>query len=71
MCENHEDRVRELAYFKWKEAGEPHGRDKEFWAEAEQELCKPVCADQGLIFWSVVAFLLVILLFVLLLFKSP
>ena len=30
--------IRELAYKKWEEAGEPWGRDKEFWVEAEQEL---------------------------------
>lgn len=31
-------KVRELAYSKWEQAGHPWGRDKEFWIEAEKEL---------------------------------
>lgn len=31
-------KVRELAYQKWEQAGCPWGQDKEFWVEAETEL---------------------------------
>jgi hypothetical protein len=30
-------RIEELAYYKWLEAGQPHGRDVEFWNEAQAE----------------------------------
>lgn len=32
----HEDRVREMAYVLWQEAGSPNGRDAHFWHLAEQ-----------------------------------
>jgi hypothetical protein len=31
-------KIRDLAYSKWEQAGHPWGRDKEFWIEAEIEL---------------------------------
>lgn len=31
-------KIRELAYQKWEQAGQPCGQDKEFWIEAEKEL---------------------------------
>lgn len=31
-------KIRELAYKKWEDAGAPWGRDDEFWGEAEREL---------------------------------
>lgn len=30
-------RIEELAYYKWLEAGQPHGRDVEFWNQATAE----------------------------------
>jgi hypothetical protein len=33
---NCERLVRERAYFLWEDAGEPEGRDMEFWLEAER-----------------------------------
>jgi hypothetical protein len=32
-----EQRIRELAYDKWEKNGHPHGRDREFWLQAEAE----------------------------------
>ena len=32
------DRIRERAYQIWLAEGQPHGRDKEHWAQAEREL---------------------------------
>lgn len=32
-----EDQIRNLAYYKWLDAGQPNGRDIEFWTEAEKE----------------------------------
>lgn len=34
----HDERVREMAYALWKEAGSPEGRDGHFWHLAEQEV---------------------------------
>lgn len=33
-----EDRIRQLAYQRWEEAGRPYGADEQFWRDAEQEL---------------------------------
>jgi len=33
-----QDKIRDLAYRLWQEAGSPHGRDQEFWFAAEQQL---------------------------------
>ena len=33
-----EMQIRDRAYALWEEAGRPDGQDKEFWAQAEQEL---------------------------------
>ncbi len=30
--------IRELAYKKWEEAGQPEGQDEEFWVRAERDL---------------------------------
>ncbi len=30
--------LREMAYFMWLNAGKPHGRDLEFWCDAEREM---------------------------------
>ncbi len=30
--------IRDLAYKLWQQAGEPHGRDVDFWLEAERQL---------------------------------
>jgi len=35
-----EDKIRELAYYKWEEAGRPPGDGRQFWEEAERELAK-------------------------------
>lgn len=35
---NHQDIVRERAYYKWVNAGKPLGRDTEFWFAAEKEV---------------------------------
>lgn len=35
-----EQKVREVAYFKWQAAGRPNGRDVEFWKAAEVEVAK-------------------------------
>lgn len=39
-----EDHIREAAYFLWKEADEPEGRDEEFWLQAEAALSAPAKA---------------------------
>jgi len=36
--EDFEERVKEIAYWKWEEAGSPEGKDEEFWYAAEQEV---------------------------------
>lgn len=33
-----EEKIKELAYYKWIDAGMPDGKDMEFWLEAEQEI---------------------------------
>jgi len=33
-----EMQIRDRAYALWEQAGRPDGQDKEFWAQAEQEL---------------------------------
>lgn len=33
-----EDKIRELAYFKWEAAGKPSGQSERFWEEARSEL---------------------------------
>jgi hypothetical protein len=33
-----DQKVRETAYYKWQNAGQPQGRDAEFWAAAEVEV---------------------------------
>lgn len=38
MTPNTEDRIRDLAYNLWEQAGRPDGHDKEFWQRAEREL---------------------------------
>lgn len=37
-----EDRIRDRAYHLWEAAGRPHGRDHDFWVQAQAEL-----ADDG------------------------
>ncbi|MBE7504254.1 MAG: DUF2934 domain-containing protein [Verrucomicrobiales bacterium] len=37
--------IAERAYFLWEQAGQPAGRDDEFWLRAEAELAAPVSAD--------------------------
>lgn len=32
-----QENISRIAYFKWLDAGQPHGRDQEFWAAAEAE----------------------------------
>ncbi len=31
------EQIQEIAYYRWEAAGRPHGRDREFWARAEEE----------------------------------
>ena len=33
-----DEQIREAAYLMWKEDGEPHGSDQDFWFKAEQAL---------------------------------
>jgi hypothetical protein len=40
MSQSLTDRIRELAYQKWEQAGRPPGDGKNFWDEAEKELTK-------------------------------
>lgn len=40
---NREQQLRDRAYRLWQEEGEPHGRDKDHWDQAERELT----ADSG------------------------
>lgn len=49
MNETHvEDRVQELAYRLWQEAGSPDGRSDEFWRQAQQQLSgEPDIANGG------------------------
>ncbi len=32
------DKIRELAYSLWEKSGKPHGKDVQFWHEAEEQL---------------------------------
>jgi hypothetical protein len=41
-----EDRIRELAYLKWEQAGYPAGDGVNFWLDAEKEL-KSATANNG------------------------
>lgn len=36
-----EEQIREAAYHKWLEDGAPHGKDQDYWYQAEQDLAKP------------------------------
>jgi hypothetical protein len=36
--DDHEARVRTLAYHLWEAAGRPHGREDEFWHAAERQI---------------------------------
>ncbi len=36
-----EEQIREVAYHMWREAGEPHGEDQEYWFRAEEALNAP------------------------------
>jgi len=40
-----ERRIRRRAHQLWREAGEPEGRDREFWERAELEIDYPVKKD--------------------------
>jgi len=31
------EKIAQLAYFKWEKAGRPHGKHEEFWLQAEKE----------------------------------
>ena len=33
------------AYYKWLNAGQPNGKDKEFWLEAEKEIIKTIVSE--------------------------
>jgi hypothetical protein len=44
--DDHEDRVRTLAYRLWEEAGRPHGRGDEFWHAAERQIASRPAPDQ-------------------------
>ena len=36
----HEDQIKDRAYQLWDEAGQPEGREQEFWYQAERELAE-------------------------------
>lgn len=36
----HEDKIRDRAYQLWLDAGQPEGREQEFWYDAERELAE-------------------------------
>lgn len=38
MAEPTDDQIRTLAHQLWEQAGEPEGREQDFWLEAEREL---------------------------------
>lgn len=40
MPYNEEDKVRDRAYQLWNDAGQPEGREQEFWYQAERELAE-------------------------------
>jgi hypothetical protein len=40
-----EEDIRQLAYFKWEQAGRPEGDGKDFWLAAERELNSPLVED--------------------------
>ena len=40
-CKSLEEKVRELAYFKWEAAGKPLSDGSEFWLAAEEEIFGP------------------------------
>jgi hypothetical protein len=40
ITEGNHDGIRELAYQLWLDAGQPEGRDDEFWYQAERQLAE-------------------------------
>jgi hypothetical protein len=40
-----DEEIRDRAYVLWQEAGEPDGRDQEFWHQAERELAEAGAVD--------------------------
>jgi len=46
MTQNSEDKVRDLAYHLWVEAGQPEGRAMDFWLAAELHVSGMVAAAQ-------------------------
>ncbi len=41
----HDDKIRDRAYQLWDKAGQPEGREQEFWFEAERELAEEEAVD--------------------------
>jgi hypothetical protein len=49
MSHDFENRIRARAYEIWENEGCPHGRDREFWLQAERELLEqPIAAAKAL-----------------------
>lgn len=42
-----QDRIRDLAYTLWDQAGRPDGQDQEFWFQAERELSRDSDLDMS------------------------
>lgn len=40
LSDTERDQIRRRAYGLWREAGCPHGRDREFWEQAELQVLK-------------------------------
>ena len=50
LAKDHDERVKKRAYELWEREGRPHGKDKEHWSQAEEELTSPaenLAAQQG------------------------
>ncbi|WAJ27877.1 DUF2934 domain-containing protein [Antarcticirhabdus aurantiaca] len=44
---DHDEAVRERAYYLWEKAGRPFGREHEFWAQASREIEGEEAAAEG------------------------
>ena len=55
-----ENKVRDRAYALWQAEGEPHGRDRDHWTQAELELGDDLRAEQKLVWKEALVLLLVL-----------
>ncbi len=46
MSKPTEEQIKVRAHELWEQAGKPHGREEEFWHQAEKELAKGKTSDE-------------------------